>query len=84
MKKFTLGILIALWLGFWTIFSQNNILPDDAQISVKDPLIIWEATNLKITMMKNWAKMNTYNGTIWMFITEEDWKMLNDNEYTIP
>ena len=84
MKKFTLGILIALWLGFWTIFSQNNILPDDAQISVKDPLIMWEATNLKITMMKNWAKMNTYNGTIWMFITEEDWKMLNDNEYTIP
>lgn len=84
MKKFTLGILIALWLGFWVIFSQNNILPDDAQISVKDPLIMWEATNLKITMMKNWAKMNTYNGTIWMFITEEDWKMLNDNEYTIP
>lgn len=82
MKKFALGILAFIWLGFWTIFAQN--VPDSAEISVKDPIIVWEATNLKITMMKNWSKMTNYNGTIWIEITEENWMPLQNSNYTLP
>ncbi len=82
MKKFTLGILSFIWLWLWTIFAQG--IPDGAEISVKDPIIVWEATNLKITMMKNWSKMTTYNGTIRIEITEENWTPLRNNNYTLP
>lgn len=83
MKKFVLGILAFVWLGFWTIFAQN-ITPDNVEIEVKTPVIQWEATNIKITMMKNWAKMTTYNGTIYMWITEENWNAVRDSEYVLP
>ena len=83
MKKFVLGILASIWLGVWTIFAQN-ILPDSAEIKVKDPVIMWEATNLKITILKNDSVMTTYNGTIRITVTEEDWTKLKDNEYTVP
>ena len=66
MKKIVLGILAFVGIGFWTIFAQN-ITPDNVEIEVKTPVIQWEATNLRITMMKNWAKMTTYNGTIYMW-----------------
>ena len=83
MKKFVLGILASVWIGFWLIFAQN-ISPDSAEISVKDPVIMWEATNLKVTILKNWSKMTSYNWSIWMVVTEEDWTKLKDNEYTVP
>ena len=83
MKKFILGILASIWLGFWTIFAQN--IPDSAEISVKDPIIVWEAINLKVTVMKNWSKMNSYNGTIIIQITEEDWTTnLKDSDAVLP
>ena len=82
MKKFTLGILTFIWLWVWTIFAQS--LPDDVEISIKDPLIVWEATNLKITMMKNGSKMTTYNGTIIMDITDENWIRIKDSERVLP
>lgn len=82
MKKITLGILSFIWLWLWIIFAQS--IPDGTEISVKDPIIVWEATNLKITMMKNWSKMTTYNGTIRIEITEEDWTPLKNNNYTLP
>lgn len=85
MKKFVLGVLAFMWLGFWTIFAQNtNILPDAAEISVKDPVIMWEATNLKITIMKNWSKMTNYNWSIRIIVTEENGTPLKQNEYTVP
>ena len=83
MKKLVAGILAFIWLGFWTIFAQN-ILPDSVEITVKDPVIMWEATNLKVKIMKNGSKMTSYDGTIWMVVTEQDWKKLSDNEYTVP
>ncbi len=83
MKKFVAGIFTFLWLGFWVIFAQN-ILPDSVEITVKDPIIMWEATNLKVRIMKNGSKMTSYDGTIWMVVTEQDWKKLSDNEYTVP
>jgi len=85
MKKFVLGILAFIWLGFWTIFAQNtNILPDGAEISVKDPVTMWEATNLKITIMKNGSVMRNYNGSVRIMITNEDGTVLNKNEYVVP
>ena len=45
---------------------------------------MWEATNLKVTILKNWSKMTSYNWSIWMVITEQDWTKLKDNEYTVP
>ena len=41
----------------WSIYTeyQDNydyIMPDNAEISVEDTIIVWEATNLKITMLK--------------------------------
>jgi hypothetical protein len=72
MKKFIIGILTFIWLGFSTIFAQN-ILPDEAKISVKDPIIVWEAANLKITILKNWSTMTTYKGSIRITITDENW-----------
>ena len=83
MKKFIIGILTFVWLGFSTIFAQN-ILPDEAKISIKDPIIVWEATNLKITILKNWSKMTSYQGSIRITITDENWIKLKDNEYTLP
>ena len=83
MKKFVLGILTALWLWIWTIFAQN-ILPDSAEIEVKNPIIEWEATNLAVTIMKNWSKMNNYEGTVYFTIEEADWTALKPNEYTLP
>jgi len=84
MKKVVLGILSVIWLGFWTIFAQNIILPDSAEISVKDPVIEWEATNLSITMMKNWSKMSNYTWTVYFTIEEENWSVLKHNEFTLP
>lgn len=84
MKKFALLVLSCLWLGFWSILAQNNIIPESAEITVKSPIIQWEATNLTITMIKNWSKMNSYNWTILMQITDERWVLLNENEYTLP
>ena len=81
MRKFILGVLTFLWLGFWAIFAQN-ILPDEAQIEVKSPIIQWEATNLTITMLKNWSKMSSYRGTVYITITDENWGPLNKNDYT--
>ena len=83
MKKFLLGILSFALLGFWTIFGQN-ISPDGAEISVKDPVIMWEATNLKITILKNGSKMTSYNWTIRIIVTDENWTKLKENEYTVP
>ena len=82
MKKFVLGILTFIWLGFGVIFAQN--MPDNVEISVKDPINVWEATNLKVTMLKNWDKLASYDGTIWMIITDENWIKLKDNEYVLP
>lgn len=83
MRKFILGVLTFLWLGFWAIFAQN-ILPDEAQIEVKSPIIQWEATNLTITMLKNWSKMSSYRGTVYITVTDENWGPLNKNDYTVP
>lgn len=83
MRKFILGVLTFLWLGFWALFAQN-ILPDEAQIEVKSPIIQWEATNLTITMLKNWSKMSSYRGTVYITITDENWGPLNKNDYTVP
>ena len=83
MRKFILGVLTFIWLGFWALFAQN-ILPDEAQIEVKSPIIQWEATNLTITMLKNWAKMSSYAGTIYITVSDENWTPLNQNEYTVP
>lgn len=83
MKKFTIGILWSILLGVWIIFAQN-ILPDSAEISVKSTLIQWEATNLSVTMMKNWSKMSDYTGTIYFTIQSDDGLTLKSNEYTLP
>ena len=83
MRKIIIGVLTFLWLWFWAIFAQN-ILPDEAQIDVKSPIIQWEATNLSITMLKNWSKMSSYKGTIYITITDENWSPLNKNDYTVP
>ena len=83
MRKFILWVLTFIWLGFWTILAQN-ILPDEARIDVKSPIIQWEATNLTITMMKNGSKMSSYGGTIYITVSDENWTPLNQNEYTVP
>lgn len=83
MKKLALGILTTLWLGLWILFAQT-ISPDTAEISIKDPIIQWEATNLKVTIQKNGATMTSYNGTIRIVVTDENWNKLKDNEYTVP
>ena len=72
-----------MWLGFWIIFAQN-ILPDAVEISVKDPITMWEAANLEVTVLKNWSKMTSYNWTIWIAVTDENGTKLKDNEYTVP
>ena len=83
MKKFILGIVVLLSLSFWFLFAQN-ISPDSITISVKDPIIMWEATNLKITVMKNWTPMTSYDGSIRIVLTEQDWTSLKLNDYTVP
>lgn len=83
MRKIIIGVLTFLWLWFWALFAQN-ILPDEAQIDVKSPIIQWEATNLSITMLKNWSKMSSYKGKIYITITDENWGRLNKNDYTVP
>jgi len=85
MKKFVLGILAFIWLGFWTIFAQNsNILPDSAEIEVKSEIVMNEATNLKVTIMKSDSPMKTYKWTIRILVTDLNWNKLKDNEYTVP
>ena len=80
-----LGILAFMWLGFWTIIAQNgNILPDSAVIDVKTEIEMWEATNLKVTIMKNESKMSTYKWTIRIIVTDRDWNKISDNDYTAP
>ena len=84
MKKFALWILTTLCLCFWAIFA-DNILPDGVEIEVKSPVIQWEATNLKITMMKDGAKMSSYVWTIRMEIVDENWNdTIWENEYKLP
>ena len=83
MKKFILWMLTVIWLGFWTLFAQS-ILPDEAKIDIKNPIIQWEAANLTVTMMKNGSKMSSYVWTILITITEENWSPLKANDYTLP
>ena len=83
MKKSVLWLLISLVLGCWSIFAQQ-IFPDEATIEVKNPIIEWEAVNLKITMMRNWSPMTSYTWTIIAMITEENGSLLNQWEYTLP
>ena len=83
MKKFVLWILTFVWVGFWTLLAQN-ILPDEAKIEVKSPIIQWEATNMTITMLKNWSKMSSYRWTVYITLTDESWAPLNKNDYTVP
>ena len=82
MKKFVFGTLAFMWLWFWIIFSQD--MPDSVEISVKDPIDVWEATNLKITMLQNWSTMTTYDGTILIQITEENWNRVKDSDVVLP
>lgn len=65
------------------MFAQN-VQPDKAEITVKNPVIKWEATNLEIAMTKNGSPVSSYNGSIYMTITDEDWNNLKENEYTLP
>jgi hypothetical protein len=71
----------------WWLRTDNwnnyKLLPDSAEISVKNTIIEWEAVNLKVTMLKNGSKMTSYNGTIRIIVTDEDWYMLKDDEYTV-
>lgn len=83
MKKYVLWLFISLILGCWSIFAQE-ILPDSATIDIKNPIIEWEAANLKITMMRNWSPMTSYTWTIIILISEENWGILNKSEYTLP
>ena len=83
MKKVLFGILAFIWLGFSVIFA-DDIVPNDVDIEVKSPLIQWEATNMKITMIKDWQPLSSYSGTIWIEIVDEDWNPLKENEYTLP
>lgn len=76
-------MLTVIWLGFWTLFAQS-ILPDEAKIDIKSPIIQWEAANLTVTMMKNGSKMSSYVWTILITITEENWSPLKANDYTLP
>ena len=64
-------------------YNDYKLLPDSAEISVKDTIIEWEAVNFKVTILKNWSIMTSYNGSILIVITEEDWTMLKANEYTV-
>jgi len=66
------------------MLAQNTILPDSANIEVKSEIIEWEATNLAVTMMKNWSKMNNYDWTVYFTIEEENWTPLKPSEYTLP
>ena len=82
MKKIALGILTFIWIWFWINFAQS--LPDSAKIEVKDPIQMWEAVNLKITMLKNNSPMTSYDGTVRINIVDENWMILTSNDYTIP
>ena len=83
MKKFLLWAIISLSCFIsWVIFADN--IPDDVDIQVKDPLIAWEAANLKITMIKNGQTMTSYTWMIWIEIADENGNPLKDNEYTLP
>ena len=59
------------------------IMPDNAEISVEDTIIVWKATNLKITILKDWSTMTTFSGAIRITITDENWNILKENEYTL-
>ncbi len=84
MKKILVWILFILSIGFWIIFA-DALYPDSADIGVKSSIIQWEATNLSITMMKNWSQMTTYTGMIYITIQKEDsWEILNNNEFVLP
>ena len=81
MKKLVFGVLIVLWSGIWFLFAQT---PDSVEINIKDPIEEWEAANLWISVMKNWSLMTTYNWTILMQITDENWNRIRDNERVLP
>ena len=83
MKKFLFGLSVLLSGFIWFIFAQN-ILPDSVEIEVKSPITQWEATNMEITMMKNWSKLSTFDWEILMRVTDEEWKTLNVNEFVLP
>lgn len=84
MKKFILWCLLIIWLNFSAIFAQN-IYPDAALIEVNSQIYEWEATNMTISMIKNWNQMTSYVGWISMDIYEEEtWRKLTSNEYTLP
>ena len=73
--------------SWWLIaddWDDYNLLPDSAEISVKDPIIEWEAVNFKVIILKNGSKMTSYNGSIRITITDENWEFLKDDEYSLP
>ncbi len=70
-------------------FSDNKddtiyIFPDSAEITIDSPILSWEATNLGITIYKDWEKMTNYERMIYMEIVDEEWRRLSDNDHTLP
>ena len=75
----TFGLKLENWDNY------NYIIPDNVEILVEYTEIIeWEWVNLSITVMKDWKKMDNYNGTIYLSIVDENWIIPKSNEYTLP
>ena len=78
------------WTNYYTedtsyqYVDYNSYVPDSANIEVKSEIIEGEATNLTVTMIKNWSIMNNYEWTIYFTIEEENWTLLNPSEYKLP
>ena len=70
------------WLKTWN-WDSYELLPDSAEISVKDTIIEWEAVNLKVTVLKNGSKMTNYTGTIYISIEDSNGAPLKSNEFTL-
>lgn len=64
-------------------FAPKWELSDSAEITVEKNMVVWEATNLKITMMKDWSIMTWYTWTIIMMVTDESWAILYSSEYEL-
>ena len=83
-------ILDASWKIIWKsdeiefYINNPNLIPDSAEIEVgHDTLIVWESTDLKVTIIKDDSPMKTYRWTIRIIVTDEQWLPLKDSEYSV-
>lgn len=90
MKKYFLVLWLSLIISllWFSIYANSNVasyLPDSFNVEViPDQILANEPVDLKVTAIKNWDIMKTYEWYFDIIVMNEYWVMMQSSEATVP